>query len=243
MGEWGEEFQALLNGEASEIRDPGDISLVLDRRKDYWHPNQVRAVDPSETIERPRIGDMNKDIATAMEQYFADDYQSQKADSGPMDVRLTLTPAAHNWPVQVKTANYYRKAGDGTRKGSFKFRQHEYEDMPDDSFFQFYVNQVFFDEDREFQGDMIQAEKEDTGREAYIENLGRMLVPKELFEQYFEADWTSSGYWNLKWEEVFGEHPAGSPFFGFTMENYEEETGDGNYRISDFSKPTTGNAR
>lgn len=243
MDSWGEDFQALLNGEATEIRDPGDISLVLDRELDYWHPSQVREVDPEETMEREYIGGMNKDIATSFERLFANDYQSEKADNGPIDVRITLAPKAHNWPVQVKSCNYYRKAGNDTRKGSFKFREEEYEEMPDSSFFQFYVNQVFFDDDQEFQGDVIYAENEETGREAYVENLGRMLVPKTVFDQHFEPEWTSNGYWNLKWEDVFGEDPTESPIFRFTMERYEEETGDGNYRLDDFDQDYSISAR
>jgi hypothetical protein len=242
MGDWGEDFEALLNGEASEIRDPGDISLVLDRDFDYWHPAQVRDIEEVETVERQPIGDMNKDIATAYEQHFATDYQSQKVDSGPMDVRITLAPKAHNWPVQVKSCNALRKAGDGTRTGAFKFREWEYPELPESSFLQFYVGQVFFDDDRDFKGDVIYAENDETGREAYVEKLGQMLVPKAVFEEYFEPEWSDSGYWNLNWTDVFGEVPADSPFFDFTFEKYADQNGTENYQLADFGDRSYGRA-
>lgn len=236
MGDWGQEFNALLNGEEPDIRDPGDISLVLDRDVDYWHPSQVREVENSETIERASIGRMNKDIATAYEDHFANDFQSEKVDRGPMDVRITLASKAHNWPVQVKSCNYFRKAGkDDVRTGSFRFRKSEFEDMSEDSFLQFYVGQVFFDDERDFEGEVIYVENEETGREAYVEKLGQIFLPKHVFDQYFEPEWNASDEWNLKWTDVLGDVPANSPLFDFTFENYVEENGSiGNYELSDF---------
>ncbi len=233
MGDWGEEFNALLNGEEPDIRNPGDISLVLDRENDYWHPSQVREVDKQETIEREYATNMNKAIATAYEQHFADDFQSEKADRAHMDVRLTFTPKAQNWPVQVKSCNYFRKAGDRVRTGSYKFRKQDYENMEEKSFLQFYVGQTFFDNTRDFEGEVIRVEN-DEGREAYVEKLGQMLVPKHVFDQYFEPDWNRGDEWNLQWTEVFGEVPAESPIFEFTFENYSELNDERNYILTDF---------
>ncbi|MBC5793525.1 MAG: hypothetical protein H8Z69_05860 [Nanohaloarchaea archaeon] len=233
MGDWGEEFNALLNGEEPEIRTPGDISKVLDRENSYWHPTQVRNVERQETIDREYASSMNKAIATAYEQHFADDYQSEKADRGHMDVRLTFTPKAQNWSVQVKSCNYFRKAQDSVRTGSFTFRKDDYQKMEEKSFIQFYVGQTFFDDERDFEGEVIQVVN-DEGREAYVEKVGQMLVPKHVFDQHFEPDWNRSGTWNLKWTEVFGEVPAESPIFGFTFENYSEINNEDLYKLSDF---------
>lgn len=234
MSDWGDEFGALLNGEEPHIREPGDISLVLDKDVDYWHPSQVRSVEKSETEERGSMKGITKDIATAYEDHFAEDFQSEKVDNGPIDVRITLASKAHNWPVQVKSCTYYCKSGDYVKTGAFEFKQDQFEDLSEDSFLQFYVGQAFFDDDREFTGDVIYAENDNTGREAYVEKLGQIFVPKYVFDQYFEPEWSNSGRWNLKWTEVFGDVPADSSLMDFTLENYSKHNQDTHYEITDF---------
>lgn len=230
MGNWGEAVNNFLNGE--KIEEPSEFAMLAGSDILHWHPVQAAQVSGEESTDRSHINrDGVKKIGNIFERYAAEDYGAQVEDKGAVDIRIGFSNRAEGWPVQVKSTALYVKRGtdsDGNpdyRRGAFKLRHDNYQDLPDRSLIDFNIyNPAHQPQENGFDTLHLEEDDEDRVNEMYLELHGKMLVPKQFLEDSIEADlskppkdpesaWYRNGQYELQWYEIFGNKPWESPVY------------------------------
>ncbi len=242
MGEWGDAVTKFLNGD--KVEEPSDFAELAGSDILHWHPVQAAQVSGEESTDRAHINrDGVKKIGNIFERYAANDYGAQLEDNGAVDIRIGFSDRAEGWPVQVKSAALYTKRGtdkDGNpdyRKGAFKLRHDNYDDLPERSLIDFNIyNPAHQPQENGF--DTLHLEEDEDGRvnEMFLELHGKMLVPKQVLEESIDADlssppedpdsaWYKNDLYELGWDEVFGDQPWESPVYQLLRRRSMEEQG------------------
>lgn len=230
MGNWGEAVNNFLNGD--KIEDPSDFATLAGTDIPHWHPSQAVQVSGKESTDRSHINrDGVKKIGNIFERHAAEDYGAQVEDKGAVDIRIGFSDRAEGWPVQVKSAALFVKRGTDSkgnpdyRKGAFKLRHDNYQDLPDRSLIDLNIyNPAHQPQENGFETLHLEEDDEERVNEMYLELHGKMLVPKQFLEDSIEADisrppedsdsaWYRNGQYELQWDEVFGDQPWESPVY------------------------------
>ncbi|MFQ3308399.1 MAG: hypothetical protein ACI977_000634 [Candidatus Nanohaloarchaea archaeon] len=242
MGSWGEAVNRFLNGD--KIETPDDFAALAGSNIPDWHPSQAAQVSGEESTSREHINrDEVSKIGNIFERYAAQDYGAQLEDKGEVDIRIGFSDRAEGWPVQVKSAALYRKAGEDSngnpafRRGAFKIRHHNYKDLPDRSLIDFNIyNPAHQRQENGFDTLHLEEDADEGVKEMYLELHGKMLVPKQVLEESIEADltkppededsaWYRSREYELNWDEVFGVNPWESPVYQEVRSRSMEDQG------------------
>lgn len=231
MGEWGEPVRSFLNGDRPS--DPSDFARLMGSEISGWHPSQGSPPTGEEAVDRPpmREGDAQI-VANSFERMVAEDYSGKeisdgKDSEGEADVVVGLNDRAYGWPIQVKSCLMYRKDSSsetGFRPGAFKFRWHNYSNLPDESFIDLNIY-VPEENGRGLQSFTLERtdEEETSFEELDVELYGKMLVPKTVLEDAVPdlkkppedegSGWYSNGVYELDWRDVFAEQKHESPVY------------------------------
>lgn len=242
MEEWGDAVENFLNGD--KVEEPSDFAVLAGSDILHWHPSQAAQVSGEESTKRSHINrDEVSRIGNVFERNSAADYGAQLEDNGEVDIRIGFSDRAEGWPVQVKSAALYRKAGNDSRgnpafrKGAFKLRYDNYKNLPDRSLIDFNVyNPSHTPQGNGFETLHIEEDEEENVEEMYLELHGKMLVPKQVLEECIDADltkppedsdsaWYRSREYELRWDEVFGSEPWESPIYQELRRRSMEEQG------------------
>lgn len=232
MGEWGEPVRSFLNGDNPS--DPSDFARLMGSEIAGWHPSQAAPPSGEESVDRDpmREGDAQM-IANSFERMVADDYSGKnisdgKDSEGEADVVVGLNDRAYGWPIQVKSCLMYRmdsSSEKGYRPGAFKFRWHNYSNLPEESFLDFNVYGPAREESEGLTSFTVERmdEEETSMEEMDVELYGKMLVPKTILEDAVpdigrppedkESGWYRNGVYELNWRDVFGEMKHESPVY------------------------------
>lgn len=230
MEEWGDAVENFLNGD--KVEDPSDFAVLAGSDILHWHPSQAAQVSGEESTDRSHINrDGVKKIGNIFERYAANDYGAGVEDKGAVDIRIGFSDRAEGWPVQVKSAALYVKRGTDKhgnpdyRRGAFKLRHDNYQDLPDRSLIDFNIyNPAHQPQENGFDTLHLEEDEEERVNEMYLELHGKMLVPKQVLEESINADltkppedpdsaWYRNGQYELQWDEVFGAQPWESPVY------------------------------
>jgi hypothetical protein len=232
MGDWGEPVKSFLNGDRPS--DPSDFASLMGSEVPGWHPSQVSPPSAEQSVDRHpmREGDAQM-IANNFERMVSDDYSGKnigdgKDSEGEADVVVGLNDRAYGWPIQVKSCLMYRKdqsSERGFRPGVFKFRWHNYKELPDESFIDLNIYGPAQDDSEGLTSFTVERtdEEETSMEELDVELYGKMLVPKTMLEDAVPdisrppeeegSSWYSNGVYELDWRDVFGEQKHDSAVY------------------------------
>jgi len=232
MGEWGEPVRSFLNGE--DPSNPSDFAHLMGSDISGWHPAEVSPPSGEQSIDRDPMRDGDaKMIANNFERMVAKDYSGKnisdgKDSEGEADVVVGLNERAYGWPIQVKSCLMHRmdrSSEKGYRQGVFKFRWHNYDNLPDESFLDLNVYGPAQEDTEGLTSFTVERtdEEETSMEELDVELYGKMLVPKTVLEDAVpglerppeddESGWYSNGVYELNWQDVFGEMKHQSPVY------------------------------
>lgn len=225
MEDWGEPIVEFLDGDT--VSSPSDFAVKMGSESSLWHPQQTEPPSKEECVDRDYLGKSERTlIANVFENLAAEDYRGWnigdgKDSEGEADVVVGLNDRAYGVPIQVKSCIMHMKNG---RPGSFKFRWKNYNNLPENSFIDFYMYSV------ETDGEPIRevpikklSEGDYSGEPPNIEIYGRMLVPKNLLESTFpdiavepgeeDSGWYANGIYALRWDNLFEEKMYQCPVY------------------------------